>query len=60
MQDLGRVHIKENLKRVHPFLNKNFRKLDAKELNSEDTFKELFPGEKIELYKLRAIYEIQK
>jgi hypothetical protein len=61
MEDLGRAHTRENLRRVHPFLRKDFRKLEESELKSEEVFKELFPNDnKIELYKLHAIYVLQK
>jgi hypothetical protein len=51
--------MKEHLKHFFPFLHKEFRKLEEKELQSEETFKELFPNEPIELYKLRTIYVYQ-
>jgi len=51
--------MKEHLLHFFPFLHKEFRKLDEKELQSEETFKELFPNEPIELYKLRTIYVYQ-
>jgi hypothetical protein len=61
MEDLGRAHTRENLRRIHPFLRKDFRKLEEGELKSEEVFKELFPNDnKIELYKLHAIYVLQK
>jgi hypothetical protein len=61
MEDLGRAHTRENLRRIHPFLRKDFRKLEESELKSEEVFKELFPNDnKIELYKLHAIYVLQK
>lgn len=52
--------IKEHLLHFFPFLKKEFRTLDKKEIISEKTFKELFPEEKhFDSYKLRAIYEFQ-
>tara|TARA_R110000744_G_scaffold121116_2_gene225528 strand:+ start:247 stop:477 length:231 start_codon:yes stop_codon:yes gene_type:complete len=60
-EDKSRAHIRENLRRVHSFLRKDFRIVEESELNSEEVFKELFPEDKtVQLYKLRAIYEIQK
>lgn len=59
IKDLKRNHIRQHLKIVHPFLSREFRKIKATELDSEEVFKELFGEDKIELYKLRAIYEYQ-
>ena len=59
IKDLKRNHIRQHLKIVHPFLKREFRKIKATELDSEETFKEFFLEEKIEFYKLRAIYEYQ-
>jgi len=60
MKELGKSPKKEHLKLVHPFLNQEFRILEKKEVNSEKVFKELFGEEtKVELWKLRAIYEVQ-
>ena len=51
---------KEYLLHFFPFLKKEFRTLDKKEITSEETFKELFPEEKhFDSYKLKAIYEFQ-
>ena len=56
-----RWSIRINLKRVHPFLRKEYRPLEKSEINSDKVFKELFPDEKIiQLYKLKAIYEVQR
>lgn len=52
--------MKEHLIHFFPFLNKEFRKLSDDELQSEEVFKELFPNEDIELYKLKAIAAFQK
>lgn len=61
MSDLGKSNYKQNLRRIHPFLRKDFRKLEESELKSEEVYKELFPNDKtIELYKLHAVYEIQR
>lgn len=61
MDELGKAHTRDHLRRVHPFLRKEYRKLEESELNSEEVFKELFPEDKtVELYKLSAIYAIQK
>lgn len=52
--------IKEHLLHFFPFLKKEFRTLDKKEITSEEIFKELFPEEKhFDSYKLKAIYEFQ-
>jgi hypothetical protein len=60
LANLGKSPKKEHLQLVHPFLRTPYRKLDTNELESEATFKELF-GEsaKVEIWKLRAIYEYQ-
>ena len=56
-----KTHTKEFLLKYHPFLKKQFRTLDKKELKSVEVFEELFPNSpSIDLYKLRAIYEYQK
>lgn len=52
--------MKTHLKHFFPFLHKEFRKLEEKELQSEETFKELFPNEPIELWKLKTIFVYQK
>lgn len=52
--------MKENLKHYFPFLKKEFRNLEQKELKSQEVFKELFPNEPIELWKLKAIAAYQK
>jgi len=61
MKDLGKSHIKKHLKMVHPFLKREFRTLEKKELTSKEVFIELF-GEKeiFDASKLHAIYEYQK
>ena len=61
MNDLGKVHVKEHLKMVHPFLKREFRLLDKKELNNKEVFVELFgESEPFDASKLRAVYEYQK
>jgi hypothetical protein len=60
MKDLGKSHTKEHLNRFFPFLSKEFRKIEAEELQSEETFRELFGEEELDLNKLRVIYEFQK
>jgi hypothetical protein len=56
-----RANLRANLMRVHPFLRKAFRPLKESELNSEEVFFELFPNDKaVDLYKLRAVYELQR
>lgn len=52
--------MKEHLIHFFPFLHKDFRKLSEDEIQSEETFKELFPDEPIELYKLKAVALYQK
>lgn len=59
MKDLGKTHIKEALRRVHPFLNKSYRELNKDELNSLEVFNELFPNEEFKQFKLDAIYAFQ-
>lgn len=51
--------MREHLIHFFPFLNKEFRKLDKKELKNEKTFKELFPNEETDLSKLRTLYKYQ-
>ena len=60
MKELGKIHTKQHLLRLFPFLKKEFRPLDKKELKNEKTFLELFPNEDIDYSKLKAIYEYQK
>jgi hypothetical protein len=61
MTDLGKSHKKEHLRMVHPFLKKDFRTLEKKELNNPEVFAELFGNsETFDASKLRAIYEYQK
>ena len=61
MKNLGKAHTKEFLQMVHPFLKKEYRPLEKKELNNEEVFKELFGEEEpYYSYKLRAVYEYQK
>jgi hypothetical protein len=61
LKHLGREHVRASLLSSFPFLRNKYRELKPDELNSEDVFMELF-GEKtkIELFKLKAIYEYQK
>jgi len=51
--------MKEHLLHFFPFLRTDFRKLEESELQSEETFKELFPNDAVELWKLRTIYVYQ-
>jgi hypothetical protein len=68
MEDLGRAHTRENLRRIHPFLRKDFRKLEESEICLIQVLKELFPEHEKDgetkciqnLYKLHAIYVLQK
>lgn len=60
MKELGKTHTKQHLLRLFPFLKKEFRQLDKKELKNEKTFLELFPNEEIDYSKLKAVYEYQK
>lgn len=61
LRDLGRGHIRASLLRSFPFLKNKYRELMPDELNDEDVFKELFgDGAKVELFKLRAVYEFQR
>ena len=50
----------EHLFHFLPFLKNEYRKITKEELNSEETFKELFPEEEIDLNKLEQIFEFQK
>lgn len=60
MKDLGKSHTKEHLNRFFPFLNREFREIKSDELESEETFRELFGDEQLDLNKLRVIFEFQK
>lgn len=51
---------REHLLHFFPFLKKEFRRLDKKEIKNEETFVELFGKEKVDFSKLRAVYEFQK
>lgn len=50
---------KEYLLHYFPFLKKEFRQIAKEEINSEETFKELFPNEVYDSSKLKAVYEYQ-
>ena len=50
---------KEHLLHYFPFLKKEFRQIAKEEINSEETFKELFPNEVYDSSKLKAVYEYQ-
>lgn len=52
--------MKQHLLHFFPFLKKEFRTIEENEVNSEEVFKELFPDEDIELYKLKAVAAYQK
>ena len=60
LEELGKAHTREALRRVHPFLRKEYPKIEKSELESVELFQELFPEDKeIQLFKLAAIYAIQ-
>lgn len=59
LADLGKAHVKEHLKRFHPFLKKEYRPILKSELNDAKVLKELFGENETEFYKLNAVYEIQ-
>ena len=50
---------KEHLLHFFPFLKKEFRQIIKEEITSEETFKELFPDEVFDSYKLKAVFEYQ-
>lgn len=50
---------KEHLINFFPFLVKEFRRLEKKEITNESVFKELFPGEEVKFSKLNAVYQFQ-
>lgn len=50
-----RIH----LKRLFPFLEKEYRKLDKKELSKVEVLHELFGNKENDISKLKAIYEFQ-
>jgi hypothetical protein len=60
MRDLGKENLRKHLILFFPFLKRKFRKILESDLNNEETFEELFPGEKYESAKIKAIYELQK
>ena len=51
--------MKNLLRLFHPFLNEKFRTIYADELKSEELFKELFPNEEVQLWKLETIWKYQ-
>lgn len=51
---------KEHFKRVLPFLRKPYRIITEKETKSNEVFSELFPGDAVDLSKLRAIFKFQQ
>lgn len=60
MSVLGNQTKATHLKRLHPFLNRDFKQLKKADMD-ENTFKELFPEDKTtQLWKLDAIYKYQQ
>lgn len=59
MKDLGKIHTKSHLKRLFPFLENEYRKINKDELKSKDVFTELFPGEDFDAEKLRRLFLYQ-
>lgn len=59
MKDLGKAHSKAHLKRLFPYLEKEYRMITEKETKSKEVFLELFPNEEIDLEKLSRIYYVQ-
>ena len=53
--ETNRIH----LKRFFPFLKKDFRKLDKKELNKKEVLNELFGEHETDMEKLKIIFEYQ-
>ena len=50
----------KHLKRLHPFLRNEFRTIKKAEIKKKSVFVELFGEDaKVELWKLKAIYEFQ-
>ena len=61
MTNLGKQHTKDHLRRLFPFLSREFRQLGADELSDESTFAELFgDDEQYQEHYLKAIYEYQR
>jgi hypothetical protein len=60
LAELGKAHVKEHLKKFHPFLKKEYRTILKSELNDVKVLHELFGESETEFYKLTAVYEIQK
>lgn len=58
LKDLGKP--KEHLLRQFPFLRKEFRKIDKKDLNNKETFTELFGNVDYQPHFIKAIHEYQK
>lgn len=57
---LQREQRKQHFINLFPFLRKEFPQLKSNQLKSESFFKELFPGETIDLSKLRTIKKFQE
>ena len=60
LKQLGKIHTKEHLKSMFPFLKKEFRPITKKDLNNKETFTELFGEAPYEPHFIKAIYEYQK
>lgn len=54
-KETNRIH----LRIFFPFLRKEYRKLDKKELNRKETLHELFGQEETDMEKLKIIFEYQ-
>lgn len=54
-KETTRIH----LRRLFPFLKKEYRKLDSKELKKLDVLHELFGSDEKSLVKLKVVYEYQ-
>lgn len=59
MKNLGKEHTKAHLKRLFPFLEKEYRAITEKEIKSKEVFKELFGEESFDEEKLRRLFLYQ-
>ena len=50
---------RKHLKRFFPFLHKEFRTLDKKELNKIEVLNELFGPAETDLHKLKVVFDYQ-
>ncbi len=59
LKDLGKVHLRNHLNMVHPFLSRKFRQITSAEAKQKKVFKEFFGEEDFKEWKLKAIFKFQ-